>query len=160
MLLLFSSQVVSDSLQPRELQHTRIPCSALSSWVCSNSWPLSHWYHLTISFSVVPFSSFPQSFLASGSFPVTQLFASCGQSIGVSALASVLSINIHSWFPLGWTGWISLLPQGLSRVFSSTTVQTHQFFGSQPSLWSNSHLLLCKPMLSIEYKQKNWSIVW
>ena len=108
--------------------------------VCSNSCPLSQWCHLTISSSAVPFSSCPESFPASGSFPMSQLFASGGQSIGVSALVSVLPVNTQDWSPLEWTGWISLQSKGLSRVFSSTTVQKHQFFSVQPSLWSNSHI--------------------
>ena len=123
-------------------------CSPLSPRVCSNSCPLSLWCYLTISSSVVPFSSCPQSFPASGSFKMSQFFASDGQSIGVSASASVLPINIQGWFPLGLTGWISLLSKGLSRVFSNTTVWKHQFFGAQPSLRSNSHIhtwLLEKP---------------
>ena len=125
---------------------TRLPCPSLSSRVCSNSCPLSQWCHLTISFSVIPFFSFP----ALGSFPMSQLFASGGQSIGASALASILSMNIKGWFPLGLTGFISLLSEGLSRVFSNTTVQKHLFLGTQPSLWSNSHIhtwLLEKPWI-------------
>ena len=108
--------------------------------VCSNSCPLSLWYHPTISSSVVPFSSCPQSFPASGSFPMSRLFTSGGQSIGVSASASGLPMNIQGWFPLGLASLISLLSKGLSRVFSSTIVQKHQFFSAQPSLWSNSHI--------------------
>ena len=111
-----------------ELQHSRLLCPSLSPWVCSNSYPLSQWCHPTISSSVTPFSSCPQSFPASGSFPLSQFFASDGQSIGVSASASVLPMNIQDWFPLGWTGWISWQSKGLSRVFSNTTVQKHQFF--------------------------------
>ena len=107
---------------------------------CSNSCPSSWWCHPTISSSVVPFSSHLQSFPASGSFPMSHLFVSCGQSFGVSASASVLPMNIQGWFPLGWTGWISLLSKGLSRVFSNTTVQKLQFFGVQLSLSSNSHI--------------------
>ena len=140
-LLFFSHSVMSDSLQPRGLQHARLPCSSLSPRVGLNSYPLSRWCHPTISSSVTPFSSFLQSFPASGSFPMSQLFTSSGQSIGVSALASVLSKNIQGWFPLGLTGWISLLSKGLSRVFSSTTVQKHHFFGAQSFKWSNSHIL-------------------
>ena len=108
-------------------------------WVCSNSWPLTQWCHLTISSSVPSFSPCPQSFPASGSFPVSQIFASGGQSIGASTSASVLPMNIQDWFPLGWTGWISLLSEGLLRIFSSTTWK-HQSFTAQPSLWSNSHI--------------------
>ena len=105
----------------------------------SNSCPSGRWCHSTISSSVIPFSYHLQSFLASGSFPMSQFFASGGQIIGVSASASVLPMNIQDWFPLGWTHWISLQSKGLSRVFSNTTVQKHQFFSSQPS-WSNSHI--------------------
>ena len=133
-LLLFSLSVVSDSLQPRGLQHVRLPCPSPSLGACSNSCPLSWWCRPTISFSVVPFSSCPQSFPASGSFPVSQLFASGGQSIGVSASTAVLPMNTQDWSPLGWIGWISWQSKGLSRVFSNTTVQKHQFFGAQPSL--------------------------
>ena len=130
------------TLWPHGLQHTRLP------WAYSNSCPLSRWCHPTISSSVVPFSSCPQSFPALGSFQMSQFFTSHGQIIGVSASASVLPMNIQDWFPLGWTGWISLQSKGLSKVFSSTTVQKHQFFDAQPSLWSNSHIhkwLLEKP---------------
>ena len=133
--LLFSLKVVSDSLQPHGLQHTRLPCPSLSTWVCSNSCLLSQWCHPTISSSVVPFSSCLQSFTASGSFTMSQFFASGGQSIRASASASVLPVNIQDWFLLGWTGCISLQSKVLSRVFSSTTVQKHQFFSIQPSLW-------------------------
>ena len=137
-MLLFSCSVVSESLRPHGLQWARLPCPSLSSRACSNSCPSSRWCHPTISSSV--FSSCPQSFPASGSFPMSQLFTSCGQSIGVSALASVLSMNIQVWFPLGLTDWISLLSKGLSRVFSSTTVRKQQFFGTQPCLGSNSDI--------------------
>ena len=118
------------------------------SRVCSNSYPLSQWCHPTISSSVAPFSSCLQSFPASGSFPMSWLIALGGQSIGASAIASVLPMNIQHWLPLRWTGLISLLSKGLSRVFSSTTILKHQFFGAQPSLWSNSYIctwLLEKP---------------
>ena len=108
--------------------------------VYSNSCPLSRWCHPTISSSVIPFSSFLQAFPVSGSFPISQFFASSGQSIGASASVSALPMNIHGWFPLGWTGGISLLSKGLSGVFSSTTVWKHQFLGAQPSLWSSSHI--------------------
>ena len=143
----FSHSAMSNSLRPRELQHTRLPCP-LSPGVCSNSCPLSQWCHPTISSSVAPFSSCLQSFPASESFPMSQLFAWGGQSTGVSASASVLSMNIQDWFPLGLTGYVSLESKGLSRVFSNTTVQKHQFFGAQLSLQSNSHIhkwLLEKP---------------
>ena len=136
----FSHSVVSESLWPHELQHTRIPCSSPSPEVCSNSCSLSWWCHPTISSLVTHFSSCPQSFPASGSFLMRRFCSSGGQSIGASALASVLPVNIQGWFPLGFTGLISLQSKGLSRVFSSTTIQKHQFFGTQPSLWSNSHI--------------------
>ena len=132
--MLFSQSVVSDSLWPHGLQHARLLCPSLSSRVCSNSCPSSRWCIQPS--SVTPFSC-PQLFPASGSFPMNQLFASSGQSIGASASASVFPMNIWGWFPLGLTGLISLLFQGLSRVFSNTTVQKHQFFSAQPSLWSN-----------------------
>ena len=127
------------TLQPHELQHTRPPCAWPTPRVHPNPCPSSWWCHPTILSSVIPFS-FPQSFPASGSFQMSQLFASCGQSIGVSTSTSVLPMNTQDWFPLGWTGWISLQSKGLSRVFSNTTVQKHQFFGAQLSLWSNSHI--------------------
>ena len=128
--------------EPKEfnLQQTRFPCPSPTSRVYSNSCPLSRWCHATISSSVTPFSSCPQSFPASGSFPMSQLFTLGGQSIGISASASVLPMNIQGWFPLGLTGWISLLSKGLSRVFSNTTIQKHQSFSAQPSLWSRSHI--------------------
>ena len=144
----FSRSVVSDSLQPNGLQHARPPCPLPIPEVYSNSSPLSPWCHPTISSSVVRFSSCLKSFPASGSFQMNQFFASGGQSIGVSASASVLPMNIQDWFPLGLTGWISLQAKALSRVFSNTAVQKHQFFGAQLSLWSNSHIhiwLLEKP---------------
>jgi len=130
----FSLSVMSDSLWPHGLQHARPPCPSPTPRVHSNSCPLSWWCHPTISSSVIPFSSCLQSFLASGSFQMSQLFASGGQSIGVSASPSVLPMNIQNWFPLGLTGWISLQSKGLSRVFSNTTVQKHQFFSAQLSL--------------------------
>ena len=138
-LLLFSRSVVSNSLQHHGLQHTSLPCPSPSPGACSNSCPLSQWFHPTILSSVIPFFSHLQSFPASGSFPMSQFFASGGQSTGVSTSASVLPMNIQDRFPLGWTGLISLQSKGLSRVFSNTKVQKHQFFGAQPSLWSNSH---------------------
>ena len=123
----FSCSVVSDSLRPHGLQHTRPPCPSPTPRVYSIICPSSRWCHPPISSSVVPFSSCPQSFPASGSFPMSQLFASGGQSTGVSASTSVLPMNIQDWFRLGWTGWISLQSKGLSRVLSSnTTVQKHQ----------------------------------
>ena len=130
----FSCSVMSDSLQSCGLQHTRLPCPSPTPGAYSNSWPLHWWYHPTISPSVVCFSSHLQSFPASGSFPMSQFFASGDQSIGVSASASVLPMNIQDWFPLGLTGWISLQSKGLSRVFSNTTVPKHQFFCAQLSL--------------------------
>ena len=136
----FSHSVVSDSLRPHESQHTRPPCPSPTPRVHSNSCPSSQWCHPAISSSVVPFSSRPQSLSASESFPMSQLFAWGGQSIGVSALASGLPMSTQSWSPLGWTGWISLQSKGLSRVFSNTTVQKHQFFRAQLSSQSNSHI--------------------
>ena len=120
---------MSDSLRPHGLQHARLPCSSLFPRVCANSCPLSRCCHPTILSSVIPFSSCPQPFPASESFSMSQLFTSGGQSITVSP--SVLPMNIQDWFPLGWVGWISLLSKGLSRVFSNTTVQKHQFFVAQ-----------------------------
>ena len=136
----FSHSVLSDSLRSHGLQHDRLPCPSPTPGACSNSRTSSRWCHPTISFSVIPFSSCLQSFPSSGSFLMNQFFASGGQSIGVSASASVLPMNIQDWFPLGWTGWISLQSKGLSRVFSNTTVQKHQLFCAQLSLWSNSHI--------------------
>ena len=153
---------MSDSLWPHGLQHTRLHCPSLSPRICLNSGPLSCWCHPTISSSVAPFSSCPQSFPASGSFPISWLFISGSQSIGASALASVLPMTIqYSWYSQEYqkqllqldmkqllTYLISLQSKGLSRVFSSTTIQKHQFFSTQPSLWSNFHIcswLLEKP---------------
>ena len=139
----FSCSVMSDSLWPHGLQHTRLPCPSPTPGVYSNSHPWSRWCHPTISSFVlllIPFSSCLQSFPASGFFPMSQFFTSDRQSIGVSASTSILPMNIQDWFPLGWTGWISLQSKGLLRVFSNTTVQKHQFFGAQLSLWSNSHI--------------------
>ena len=132
----FSSvhSVVSDSLQLHEPQHARPRCPSPIPRVYPNSCPLSRWCHPTISSSVIPFSSCPQSFPASGSFQVSQLFASGGQSIGVAASTRVLPMNTQNWSLLGWTGWISLQSKGLSRVFSNTTVQKYQFFSAQLSL--------------------------
>ena len=131
---------MSDSLWPHRLQHARLPCPSLSPRVCSNSSPSSRWCHLNISSTVIPFSPCLKSFPASGSFPINQFFSSGGQSIGASASASVLSMNIQDWFPLGLTGLISLQSKDLSRVFSNTAIQKHQFFSAQLSLWSNSHI--------------------
>ena len=139
----FSHSVVSNSLRSHGLQHARPPCPSPTHGGYSNSCPLSWWCHQTISSSIVPFSHL-QSFPASGSFQMSQFFASGGQSIrasaSASASASVLPMNIQEWSPLGWTGWISLKSKGLSRVFSNTTVQKHQFFSTQISLQSNSHI--------------------
>ena len=130
----FSHSVMSDTLWPQEPQHARPPCPSPTPRVHPNPCPLCHWCHPTISSSVVPFSSCPQSFPASGSFQMSQLSASGGQSIEVSASKSVPPMNTQDWFPLGWTDWISLQSKGLSRVFSNTTVQKHQFFSTQLSL--------------------------
>ena len=136
----FSHLVVSDSLWPHELQHARPPCPSPTPGVYSNPCPSSWWCHPTNSYSVIPFSSCPQSLPASGSSPMSQLFAWGGQSTGISASASVLPMNTQDWSPLGWTGCISLQFKGLSRVFSNTTVQKHQFFSLQLSSQSNSHI--------------------
>ena len=136
----FSRSVVSDSLWPHESQHARPPCPSPTPGVHSDSRPSSQWCHPAISSSVVPLSSYPQSLPASESFPMSQLFTSGGQSTGVSALASFLPNNTQGWSPLEWTGWISLQSKGLSRVFSNTTIQNHQFFCTQFSSQSNSHI--------------------
>ena len=144
----FSCSVASDSLQPQGLQHARLPCLSPTPRACSNLCPSSWWCRPTISSSVVPLSSIPQSFPASGSFPVSWLFKSNGQRIGASALASVLPMNIQGGFPFGLT-YVILLSKGLSRVFPST-ISKQQFFGTQPSFWSNSHIctwLVEKPKL-------------
>ena len=130
----FTGSVMSDSLWPHEPQHARPPCTSPILEVHPNPCPSSQWCHPTISSSVIPFSSCPQSFPAPGSFQMSQLFAWGGQSIGVSAWASVLPMNTQDWSPLGWTGWTSLQSKGLSRVFSNTIVQKHQFFGIHLSL--------------------------
>ena len=146
MLLLSSRSVKSDSFRLHGLQHSSLPCPSPSPGACSNSCPLSWWCYSTISSSIVPFSSCLQS----GSFLMNPLFTSGDQSIGASSSASVLPVNIRDWSPLGLTGWISLQFKGLSRVFSNTTVQKHQLFGTQPSLWSSCHIhtwLLEKPKL-------------
>ena len=136
----FSCSVVSDFLRPHESQHARPPCPSPAPGVHSNSCPSSRWCHQAISSSVVPFSSYPQSLPASESFPVSQFFIWGGQSTGVSALASFLPKKSQGWSPSEWTGWISLQSKGLSRVFSNTTVQKHQFFSAQLSSQSNSHI--------------------
>ena len=139
-LVQFSHSVVSYSLRPHGLQHARLPCPSPSPEACSNACPLSRWCHPTISSSIIPFCSCPQFFPASGSFLISQLFVWGGQSIGASASASVLPMNIQDWFPLGLTDLIFLQFKGLSRVFSNTTVQKYQFFSTQLSLLSNSHI--------------------
>ena len=144
---------MSGSLRPHESQHARPPCPSPTPRVYSNSCPSSQWCHPAISSSVIPFSSCPQSLPASGSFPMSQLFAWGGQSIGVSASASVFLMNTRDWSPLGWTGWISLQSTGLSRVFSNTIVQKHQFFSTQLSSQSNCHIHtwpLEKPQLYVD----------
>ena len=144
---------MSDSLWPHGKQHARPPCLSPTPGVYSNSLPLSQWCHPTTPSSVAPFSSDLQSFPASGSLQMSQLFTSGGQSIRVSASISVLPMNTQDWSPLGRTGWISLQSKGLSRVFSNTTIQKHQFFSTQLSLESNSHIhtwLLEKPYLWLD----------
>ena len=147
----FSHSVVSNSLQPHGLQHARPPCPSPTPGVYSNSCPLSWWCHPTISSSVIAFSSCLQSFPASMSFPRSQLFTSGGQSIWTSPSGSVLPVNIQDWSPLGWTGWISLQSKGLSRVFSNTTVQKHQFFSAQLSL---------KKAMASHSSTLAWKIPW
>ena len=142
---------MSDSLRHHGLQHTRPPCPSPIPGVYSNSWPPSRWCYPIVSSSVVPFSSSLQCFPASGAFPRSQFFASGGQNIGVSALASLLPMNIQDWFSLGLTGWISMQPKGLSRVFSNIIIQKLQFFSIQPSLWSSSHLYDCWKDHSLDY---------
>ena len=139
-LFQFSCSVMSNSLWPHEPQHARPPCPSPTPGVHPNLCALSRWCHPTISSSVIPFSSYPQFFPASGSFQMSQFFSSGGQSIGASASTSVLPMNTQDWSPLGWTGWISLQSKGLSKVFSNTTVQKHQFFCAQLSSQSNSHI--------------------
>ena len=139
-LLFLSCTVVFNSLWPHGLQDARLSCPSPSPRACSDTCPLSWWCHPNISSSVVSFSSYFQSFPASEYFPKSLVFASGGQNTGVSASASVLQMNIHDWFPLGFTGLISLQSKGLSTVFSNTTVWKYQFFNPQPSLWFNSHI--------------------
>ena len=136
----FSHSVMSDFLRPHEPQHARPPYPSPTARVYPNPCSMSRWCYPTISSSVIPSSSCPQSFPASGSFPMSQLFVSNGQSIGASASTSVLPMNTQDWSPLGWADWISLQSKGLSRVFSNTTVQKHQFFSAQLSLYSDSHI--------------------
>ena len=148
LLLLIIHQVVSESLQPHEVQYSRIPCPSPPPWVCSDSWLLSQWCYPTISSPVAHFYSCPQSFPESVSFPMIWLFTSGGKSIRASASAPVLPVNIYDWFPLS-NGLISLQTKALPRVFSNTTVQKHQFFDTLPSIWSTSHIhiwLLEKPL--------------
>ena len=156
----FSCSVVPGSLRPHGLQHARPPRPSPTPGVYSNLCPLSWWCHPTISSSVIPFSSCLQSFPVSGSFPMSQLLALGSQSIGASASASVLPTNIQDWFPLGWTGWISLQSKELSRVFSNTTVQKHQFFGAQLCLQSNSHIshLSLQVMVIPEMRCLPWAL--
>ena len=148
---------MSDSLWPHRLQDARFPCPSLSLRACSNSCSLSWWCYPTISSSVAHFSSCPQSFSASGSFPMSQLFTSGGQSTGASE--SILPMNFQDWFPLGLIGLISLQSKGVSSIFSSTTIQKQQFFGAQPSLWSNSHhlppLFKTLPQLPISLREES-----
>ena len=159
--VLFICLVVSDSLQPHGLKNTRLPCPSPSPGVCSNSCMLSRWCHPTISSSVISFSSCLQSSPASGSFPTSWLFTSGGQSILASA--PDLPMNIQDWFPLGLTGLISLQSEGLSRVFSNTTVQKHQFFSTKTFLWSNSHIHTCalvgKPAYDGEARERLQEVV-
>ena len=136
----FSRSVVSDSLQPHESQHARPPCPSPTPRLYSNTCPSSWWFHPAISSSVILFSSCPQPLPALGSFPMSQLFAWGGQSIGVSASTSVLPMDTQDWSPLGWTGLISLQSKGLSRVFPNTVFQKHQFFSAQLSSQTNSHI--------------------
>ena len=138
----FSCSVVSNSLRPHESQYARPPCPSPTPGVHPNSCPLSQWCHPTIASSVVPFSSCPQSFPASGSFQMSQLFASGGQSIGVSASTSVLPLNTQDWSPLGWTGWISLQSKGLSRVFSNHSSYTRTYIYTD---WELLTLLVLSP---------------
>ena len=135
---MLSCSVMSNSLQSHGLQHASLPCPSPSPRACSNSCLLNRWFHPTISSSVVPFSSCLQSSPASGPFSVSQLFASGGQSIGASVSASIPPVNIQDWFPLRLTGLISLQSRGFPRVLSNTIIQKHQFFSTQPSLWSSS----------------------
>ena len=155
MYVVLSCPVMSSSLWPCGLQHTRLPCPSLSPGVCPNSWPSSQWCHPIISSSVIPFSSWFQSFPAAGSFPMSQLFTLGGRNFGASA--SVLPMNIQGWFPLGLTGLISLWFKELSRVFSNTTVWKHQFLGAQCSLWSSSHI--CTWLLEKKIALSIWMFV-
>ena len=151
---------MSDSLGSHRLQHARLLCPPLSPRVCSNSCPLCQWCYLTISFSAASLSFCRQSFPVSGSFPMSRLFQSGGQSIGASTSATILSMNIQGWFPLGLSGLISLQSKGLSRVFSSTTVWKHHFSNSQPSLWSSSHSCTWLLWLYGPLSAKCWLCLW
>ena len=153
----FSRSVTSDSLWPHGLQDARPPCPSQSPGVCSNSCPWSWWCHPTISSCVIPFSHLLQSFPAPGSFQMSQFFTSGGQSIGVSASASVIPMNTQDWAPLGWIGWITLQSKGLSKVFSNTTVQKHQFVRAQLSSQSNSHIHTWPPEKTIALTR--WTFV-
>ena len=155
LLWLFNHLVVSDSFRHHGLQNARPPCPSPITRVYSNSSPSSQWCHPTI--SVISFTSCLQSCPASGSFPMSQLFTSSGQSIGASASASVFPMNIQGWSPLGWTGFVSLQSKGLSRVFSNTIVQRHQFFSTRPFLWSSSHLYTW--LLSLPYSRNKHNTV-
>ena len=156
----FSHSVMSDSLWPHGLQNTRLPCPSPTPRVYSNSRSLHWWCHTTISCSIIPFSSQLQSFPASGFFPMSQFFASDGQSTGVSVSASVLPMNIQDWFPLRLTSWISLQSKGLSRVFSNTTVQKHQFFGTQLSLQSTSVSQIAVISARLHFKHEALEADW
>ena len=149
---------MSDSLRPHGLQRARLPCPSLSPRVCSNSCPLNHWCYLTISSSAAPFSFCLQSFLASGSFPMSQLFASGGKKYWSFSFISVIPMNIQGWFPFGWTGWISLLPKELSRVISSTTVQKHQFFWRLFTGFNNSMALCSSDTLFPNYPSQSFAV--
>ena len=152
----FSSvQLLSHSLRPHGLLHARLPCPSTTPGACSNSCVLSRWCHPTISSSVIPFSSHLQSFPASGSFLMSQVFTSGGQSIGVSASASVLSMNIQDWFPLGWTDWISLQSKGLLRIFPNTTVQKYQFFAAYYSIIAYN-VVSCNIFLNFSLSSSLW----
>ena len=161
---LFHRSVMSNSSWPCGLHQARLPCPSLFPGVCSNSCLLNLWCHLTVLSSVIPFSSCPQFFPASGSFLMSQLFTAGGQSIGASASASVLPMNIQDWFPLGLTDLIFLQFKGLSRVFSSTTIQKHQFFSAQPSLgssWSWRDSSECGVKWDLNSPPRNWTwVAW
>ena len=152
----FSRSVVSDSLRPHEPLHARPPCPSPTARVYPNPCPLTRWCHPTISSSVIPLSSCPQSFKASGSFQMSQFFTSGGQSIGVSAPASILPMNIQDWFPLQWTGWVSLQSKGFSRVFSNTTVQKHQLLLSIVIILWIMYILFTEAVFLATVQEKGW----